>query len=225
MTAKQFTTFPMVDTPPTVLIADDHPLVREALQQVVVEAFPGASTIEASDLQSSISIAVGNDVVDLILLDLDMPGMEGFTGLVSLRNQLPATPVIIVSAENSHEAIAEAATLGAAGFIIKSQPRQVMVSALQRVMNGDLIFPDEQSIQETQPHSPGAKKRFQAAVSTLTVQQSKVLELLVKGMANKRIAYELGVTESTVKSHVSAILRKLKLNSRTQIALMISKLG
>lgn len=203
-----------------VLIADDHPLFRDALRQVVLATLPDHAISEADTFDAAMAAAAG-DQLDLILLDINMPGMNGFAGLISLRNHVPATPVVVVSADEARETVAQAMALGASGFIPKSLEREQMVAALHMVMNGEVYVP---AATVDGPHHGGAEARFREGYETLTAQQRKVLEMLVAGKSNKVIAYELDVTESTVKAHVTAILRKLRVHSRTQAVLNASRM-
>lgn len=203
-----------------VLIADDHPLFRDALRQVVMATLPQHAVSEASTFEGAMAAAAG-DQLDLILLDIGMPGMNGFAGLISLRNNVPATPVVVVSADESRETVSQAMTLGASGFIPKSLEREHMIAAVRMVLNGEVYVP----AQGDAPSVLGGEEcRFREGYAALTQQQRKVLEMLVAGKSNKVIAYELDVTESTVKAHVSAILRKLRVHSRTQAVLNASRL-
>jgi DNA-binding NarL/FixJ family response regulator len=204
-----------------VLIADDHPLFRDALRQVVMATLPQHAISEASTFEGAMAAAAG-DQLDLILLDIGMPGMNGFAGLISLRNHVPATPVVVVSADESRDTVSQAMTLGASGFIPKSLEREHMIAAVRVVLNGEVFVP----VQGDAPSAlvGGEECRFREGYAALTQQQRRVLEMLVAGKSNKVIAYELDVTESTVKAHVSAILRKLRVHSRTQAVLNASRL-
>lgn len=201
--------------PGTALIADDHPLIRDALRQVVAEVLPNYAIHDVSSLDAALAFTQDSEP-DLILLDINMPGMNGFRGLISLRNACPAAPVIVVSADERNETIAQAITLGASGFMPKSMERGQMADAVRAVLAGDVFTPDL-------PPAPGYAPEG-GETETLTAQQRKVLEMLVAGKANKIIAYELDISERTVKAHVSAILRKLNVTSRTQAVLNASRL-
>jgi len=206
-----------------VLIADDHPLFREALRQVVAVTLPDHIVLQASSLGESEAVAdVGE--FDLVLLDITMPGMDGFNGLVHLRNIFPATPIIIVSADESIETIREAMTLGAWGFIPKSMDATQMAAAVRRVLAGEVFIPVDLTEGAAGHDRYQVDEEFRNGYAALTAQQRKVLEMVVLGKSNKVIAYEINVAEGTVKSHVSAILHKLKVSSRTQAALNAAKL-
>jgi DNA-binding NarL/FixJ family response regulator len=206
----------------TILIADDHPLFRDALQQVIGQAFSGAAVTEASTLDEAMVAAQGDDF-DLLLLDINMPGMNGFNGLIALRNAVPATPIVVVSADEDRQTVQQALTLGASGFIPKSMAKDGMVRGLRDVVEeGKVFMPVDLS--DGSSSSVVVDEQFQQGYAALTAQQRKVLEMLVMGKSNKVIAFELTIAESTVKAHVSAILRKLRVNSRTQAVLNASKM-
>ena len=212
-------------SPRNVLVADDHPVVRDAMQLVVKEAFPDSGCCSADNLDAARELLAHDGSIDLVLLDLYMPGMDGLAGLVSLRNSSPDVPVVVVSAETAPAIIAEAAACGAAGFIEKSLPREQMVETLRSVCRGERCFPQRSSGSAGDAAACDAKGGERPDLSELTSQQRRVLELIVDGHANKVIAYELGITESTVKTHVSAILRRFKVHSRTQIVLAMRHVG
>lgn len=203
----------------TVLIADDHPLFREALQRVGGEVFSDHVFREVATSDEALAMATDDDSVDLIFLDLNMPGMDGFSGLVSLRNAVPSVPIIVVSATEDSATIREAITCGASGFMPKSLSKDGMVAAVRYVLEGGVFTPEpsDQSVS-------GADAKLTESISQLTHQQRIVLQMLVAGQSNKMIAYELNIVESTVKAHVSAILRKLNVHSRTQAVIKASKI-
>ncbi len=197
-----------------VLVADDHPLFRDALQQIVTSAIPHARITEAGTLPDAIAALAVQDF-ELILLDVNMPGMQGMSGLLALRNKAPATPVVIVSGSEDRETVDQAIGCGAAGFIPKSLSRDRMQRALSAVLAGEISMPEDPIAGDaSDPH---------AAVAALSFQQRRVLEMIAAGKANKIIAYELSISESTVKAHVTAILRKLNLRSRIQAALYATR--
>ncbi|MDY7534419.1 response regulator transcription factor [Pseudomonas sp. Bout1] len=205
-----------------ILIADDHPLFREAIHNVISDGFPGSEVMETADLDSALVLTQAHDDLDLILLDLNMPGMHGLNGLINLRNESPTIPVVIVSAEQDKQIVLQAITYGAVGFITKSSPRLQMTEAIQQILNGNVYLPpDIIRSQKTGTHrrmneNPGfAPELLQA----LTRKQLLVLERMTKGESNKQIAYTLEIAETTVKAHVSAILRKLNVHNRVQAIL------
>lgn len=207
-----------------VLIADDHPLFRTALHEVIAEVFGAAELVEACDLDEAMRLAIGD--LDLILLDLNMPAMNGFRGLVTLRNLVPTVPVVIVSGSAEPGVVRESITFGAAGFIPKSATKSAMAAALRTVLAGGVHIPAVGDMNlGTGAGQSEDDRRFAERVASLSRQQRLVLEMLVKGHSNKQIAYLLDVAESTIKAHVSAILRKLKVHSRTQAVINAGKLA
>lgn len=211
-----------MDETASVLIADDHPLFRDALRHVVEDSMPGHAIQEASTFDQAHAM-IRVVAPDLVLLDLNMPGMNGFNGLMTLRNEVPAIPIIIVSAEDTPEVVQQVLTYGASGFISKSMPKDQMTRGVRMVCQGEVFVPFD--LNEALRRRPDPMcEEFRNGYASLTAQQRKVLEMLVMGRSNKVIAFELDIAESTVKAHVSAILRKLKVNSRTQAVLNASKM-
>ncbi len=202
-----------------VLIADDHPLFREALRQVVNEALPQASIKEAPNFNAALNALDDEEGLDLILLDLNMPGMSGFTSLMEMREADPATPIVIVSAAEEQDVIDRAFVVGAAGYIPKSLAKEEMVTAINTVIGGDIYRPSNGEFQ-TDKSKTSITPDMMDRVNSLTRRQRNVLSLIARGKPNKLIAYELDVTNTTVKAHVTAILRKLKVTSRTQAAIL-----
>jgi len=201
--------------PATFLVVDDHPLFREAIQLAVRVAYPDAAIHEATSIAGATAEIARHGPIDLVLLDLTMPGIRGFEGLQELRARYPRLPIVIVSALDDPRIIHQAMTHGAAGFISKAVKKDQLAQAIQDVMNGsvtlprDYVPPSSESLTE-------AQAQFTVKLATLTPQQLRVLLMLRQGMLNKQIAYELDVGETTVKAHVSEILRKLNVASRTQ---------
>jgi DNA-binding NarL/FixJ family response regulator len=207
-----------------VLIADDHPLFREAIARVIDDGFPGSTLLEASDLDSALAVAGRHDDLDLVLLDLNMPGMQGLGGLVRLRNLFPTLPAVIVSAEEEKRVILQTITYGAVGFITKSTPRKQMIQALEQVLAGSIYLPADiiRAGSGAGEESTAARREpedLSDVLATLTRKQLQVFERMSRGDSNKVIAYQLNIAESTVKAHVSAILRKLGATNRVQAIL------
>jgi DNA-binding NarL/FixJ family response regulator len=210
-----------------ILIADDHPLFREAITNVIESGFPDTETLETENLETALALAQEHDDLDLVLLDLNMPGMNGLNGLISLRNEAPTVPVVIVSAEDDKQIVLQAITCGAVGFISKSSPRNQMTEALQQILDGNVYLPSDiirQSGQEGRRNrrSNDNPQIAPELLSSLTRRQLLVLERMAKGESNKQIAYNLHIAETTVKAHVSAILRKLGVHNRVQAILSAS---
>ena len=203
------------------IIADDHPLFRDALKQILASDMPDVELAEAGTLDEVAEAVNAAAETDLIILDLKMPGAHGFSGLVFLRAQYPGIPVVVVSASEQPAIIRRAMALGASGFIPKSAPAASMLAALRAVLAGELAVPEDVSLDV--PEEDGNADETARLLSTLTPQQMRVLMMLREGLLNKQIAYRLGVSEATVKAHVSAILQKLKVESRTQAVIAASK--
>ena len=211
-----------LDASTTVVIADDHPLFRGALRQAVAGLLPGSRVIEASGLDDLTAILDRERDTDLVLLDLTMPGVQGFSGLIFLRAQHPAIPVVIVSATEDPVVIGRAIEFGASGFIPKSLDTDRIGAAIQTVLAGDVWTPPDIALG---PSDDKETAELMRRLATLTPQQVRVLMMLSEGLLNKQIAYELGVSEATVKAHVSAILQKLGVESRTQAVIASSRIG
>jgi DNA-binding NarL/FixJ family response regulator len=203
-----------------VLIADDHPLFREALRNIVELTFVGVECIDVSDAGQALAAVQGDASFDLILLDLFLPGAEGFSCLISLRNNTPSTPIVVVSASDDVSIVRDAFSYGAMGYLPKSSAREVMKNALRLVMSGSSYVPSEALGEIAALRRVSGEEQAASSESndwqTLTPRQLGVLALLGEGKANKLIAYELGISEITVKAHVSAILRKLNVSNRLQ---------
>lgn len=205
------------------LIVDDHPLFREALQLAIQSAYPEADIVEASSIAAAQQALASEQPFDLLLLDLTMPGTRGFDGLIELRAARPKQPILVVSAHEDSRIIHEAMTCGAAGYISKSVRKRDLAEAIQDVMAGLVVLPKGYS----PPQADGGLTReadLAARVASLTRQQLRVLQMVRQGMLNKQIAHELGVGETTIKAHVSEIMRKLNVVSRTQAVIEVARL-
>lgn len=205
-----------------ILIADDHPLFRGALRQALVAAAEAQVVLteagSIAELQSSLD---ARDNWDLVLLDLNMPGAYGFSGLVLLRGQYPQIPVVVISAQEEPSVVNRARDFGASGFIPKSSSLEEIQQAVRTVLEGGTCWPDAAG--STGPLSE-QEKTVSAQLASLTPQQFRVLTMVCDGLLNKQIAYELNVSEATVKAHVTAIFRKLGVRTRTQAALVLQQM-
>lgn len=203
------------------MIADDHPLFRGAMKQALSGVGTEPEILEAGDFETARAIVAAVSDLDLILLDLAMPGVSGLTGLVTLRGLQAGVPVVIVSAHDDPETIRRALSLGASGFISKSSSMEEIRRAIDTVLGGGICSPDDIDLGvEGDPEISDLIQRLQ----TLTPQQSRVLSMIAEGLLNKQIAYELSVSEATVKAHVSAILQKLGVESRTQAVIAAARI-
>jgi DNA-binding NarL/FixJ family response regulator len=207
---------------PAFLIVDDHPLFREALRLAIESAYPDAQIQEASSIALAKEAMTGQ-AFDLVLLDLSMPGTRGFDGLLSIRSVSPKQPIVIVSGLEDPRIIHEAMTYGASGFISKSVRKPELSEAIRDVMNGLVYLPRGYEPPRPEQKSDRASD-LAARLASLTPQQLRVLHMLRQGMLNKQIAFELDVGETTVKAHVSEILRKLNVSSRTQAVIEVARI-
>ncbi len=204
-----------------IVIADDHPLFRGALRQALSDIDADLQIEEAGSLDDVITILEARAEPDLILLDLKMPGVQGFSGLMYLRAQYPGVPVVVVSANDDPPAIRRSLDFGASGFVPKSMSVTEMRTAVRDVLNGEVWVPPGLDLSQTDDSEDA---RIAARLATLTPQQVRVLMMLTQGLLNKQIAYELGVSEATIKAHVSAILQKMNVESRTQAVIAASRI-
>lgn len=204
-----------------ILIADDHALFREGLRHVLDDLAHPLIVLEAADCQQAMQHAMQHPDLDLVLLDLHMPGEDGFTALAFFVSRFPATPVVILSASDQYSDMQRALDLGAMGFIPKDTSGSVMLIALNLVLSGVVYIPASMIKNE---HSP-IPAEGQKNTSGLTPRQLEVLALLVEGSTNKEIAQHLSLAEATIKMHVTAILKSLDVNNRIRAALAVEKAG
>jgi DNA-binding NarL/FixJ family response regulator len=204
-----------------VLIADDHPLMVGGLRQAVLAAAPDAKIAVAHDFDSMVAALDASPDTDLVLLDLAMPGVRGFSGLLFLRSARPSIPVIVISGNEERVVIRHCMEFGAAGFIPKTSSLDTMRGAIAEVLDGGRWTPPDFD-RGSAPN--GASSAMARRLASLTPQQIRVLMMLSQGLLNKQIAYELSVSEATVKAHVSAIFQKLGVESRTQAVILATKI-
>jgi DNA-binding NarL/FixJ family response regulator len=206
-----------------ILIADDHPLFRDALQRAVLVAVPAAQVHAADSVHSLLLLIEQFPDAELLLMDLHMPGARGYSALAHIRGQYPGLPTIVVSGHEEASVARRALAHGASAYIPKSTSNENIVAAINAVLDGDLWLP------HTMPEAPNDLRPDEATaaaqIASLTPQQFRVMMMIAEGLLNKQIAYELGVSEATVKAHMTAIMRKLHVNNRTQVALIASQLA
>ncbi|MDZ7823694.1 MAG: response regulator transcription factor [Ahrensia sp.] len=209
-----------------ILIADDHPLFRDAIKSSLVGHISsegdGETMLEAADFAQAIGVLEDDDEIDLLLLDLNMPGASGLSALVAIRAAHPTVPVVVVSATDDADTVRRSLELGASGFISKSSSTEKIRTAVAKVLSGEIHVPENVDLGSEQ--DPDIADLI-ARIKTLTPQQARVLGMLSQGLLNKQIAYELAVSEATIKAHVSAVLQKLRVDSRTQAVIRLSKIG
>lgn len=205
-----------------IIIADDHPLFRNALRQALNNAFAQTQWFEA-DSADALQTVLDNRLMsyDLVLLDLQMPGSHGYSTLIHLRAHYPDLPVIVISAHEDINTISRAIHYGSCGFIPKSASMETLKEALTAVLFGDIWLPKGTEII---PIEEDAKDQIASKLSDLTPQQYKVLQMFAEGLLNKQIAYDLGVSEATIKAHATAIFRKLGVRNRTQAVIALGQL-
>lgn len=204
-----------------IVIADDHPLFRHALVTRVVADYPSATVLEADTLESMHALLARHDQIDLVLLDLNMPGSHGLSALIHVRAMSPGLSVVVVSAHEEPSTMRRALQLGAAGFIPKSSSLGNISNALRTVLEGSRYVPD---VLRDCPNLPALSANEQSTarrIGALTPQQFRIASLLAAGMLNKQIAWNLSITEATVKVHMKSIMQKLDARNRTQVALQM----
>ena len=209
-------------TPGTIIVADDHPLFRDALRQAIENLGQPYRVEMAGEFEAVEALLEASSDTELVLLDLNMPGNNGLSGLLRLRSAQPGIPVVIVSANEDPSTVRRALDMGASGYIPKSSTAEQIRAAIGTVLEGEVWVPPHLDL------NGGEDKEMSELIhrlQTLTPQQNRVLAMLGEGLLNKQIAYELGVSEATVKAHVSAVLLKLGVDSRTQAVIALGRLG
>ena len=206
-----------------ILVVDDHPLIQEALRHVLAALDPALEFVGAQDASEAHAALSREPDTDLILLDLALPGCDGFALLAELRREWPGMPVLVISATHDRETVEHALDLGAMGFIPKTANTRILLEALQLVLAGGIYVPNESG------HVAGSVRSRTTITRPeqlgLTLRQADVLKLLVQGKPNKLICRDLKLSEGTVKVHVSAILRALNVRNRTQVVIELARRG
>ena len=206
-----------------VVIADDHPLFRDAIRLALndLDAGEALEIIDAANADEAETLASGHDDLDLLLLDLRMPGMNGLAGLIELRRKYPALPIAVVSATDDPKVMRDCLDIGAMAFIPKGYDRASIAGAIAEVLEGGVHRPEAAAVV---PAAEDANASIMEGIRALTPQQLRVLKAIAKGQPNKIIAYELGIAEKTVKAHVTVILKKLGVTNRTQAVLAVGSM-
>lgn len=219
-----------------ILVVDDHALIRTALRGVLAQLDSGLTMLEASDCHSAFDLIEAQPDLDLVLLDLNLPGKHGLAALEELRMRYPALPVVVLSSANDRASVMQALDLGAMGYIPKLSSNEVLVSALRLVLSGGIYIPPEilarsgnlppaGSATAAAPSAQGAPPPRVPADLGLSEREARVLRLLLEGKSNKLICRELDLAESTVKNHVTQILKALNVTSRTQAVIVAAQMG
>lgn len=206
------------------IIADDHPLFRNALVNAISNTFVTKATVEADCFEGTVQALDQHPDTDMLLLDLHMPGNCGFLGLIQLRKSYPTLPIVVISASDDADVIKRVMSFGASAFVPKSAHPIEIGKALHAVMAGDVWLPEKYQHLLSPDATDAADLDLAAKVAQLTAQQYKVLYYLTEGWLNKQIAYDLNISEATVKAHMTAIFRKLGVTNRTQVVIQAQRL-
>lgn len=206
--------------PEKIIIADDHPLFRQALLATLEGKFSQTQWLEAQTIEQLEQQLLANTDSDLVLLDLNIPGAHGFNTLIHVRNHFPQIPVVMISAHEDNDTISKAMEYGAAGFVPKSTPVETIIYAIEQVLAGEVWLPESFTIETKGDGESNIAER----VASLTQQQYRILMMFAQGLLNKQIAYDLNVSEATIKAHATAIFRKLNVRNRTQAVIAIAPL-
>ena len=210
-----------------ILVVEDHALVREGLVRLLAQIEAGAQILDSADFESALNILENEGEVDLVLLDLALPGIDGFAGLDILRRRYPAMPVAVVSAFDETPTITRVLNLGASGFIPKAFSGEALLAAVRDVLAGNIFRPSGQQVSQLDDMTPAppSKNGVRPDEVGLTDRQGQVLGLMVRGMSNRDIAEQLGLSEGTVKIHATAVFKALGVNSRTQALVAVARYG
>lgn len=225
------TTAPLADEPPVskagaprLLIVEDHPLFRAALIGVIGAEFPNAEVLQATSIDGALDVIAARDALDLILLDLSMPGTTGLLGAYRVRAAAPRSALVIVSAHDDSRIIGSAISLGISGYIPKSTPKAELARLLRGILEGDVCLPSRFRDAAAARQGQADTRELIQRLGQFTSQQLRVLDMICRGLQNKHIAYQLDISVTTVKVHVSEILRKLNVRSRTEAIIALAKL-
>lgn len=206
-----------------VLIADDHALFRDGLSLQLEKINPDSIILQASNFNQALKFVETDPTIEMIVMDLDMPDMNWQEALKELKNKIPNARLVVVSAGDDATAIRQSLELGVNGFISKRSEPEVLNQALQLVLEGGTYLPP--SVLQPSPSSVIQDRRYGGTAKSLTYRQNQVLNLVAQGLSNKQIAYEMGVSEATVKLHINALLRSVGATNRTQAVIMAQKMG
>jgi DNA-binding NarL/FixJ family response regulator len=210
-----------------ILVVDDHPLVRDAMANLLAGIAPSTTILQAADCASALDIARAQPDVDIVVLDLNLPGVRGFEALEQFRREQPALPVVILSALHDRQTVLQAIKRGAMGFIPKVAAKDVIVNATRLVLGGGVYLPPEAIVEGERNGNEVTEASAPRSLADLglTVRQGQVLALIMRGRSNKEICRTLGLAERTVKVHVTAVLTALRVASRTQAVIAATQLG
>ena len=206
------------------LIVEDHPLFSEALENAICMANPDAEILHAASIDEALDVLSSTPLIDLVLLDLSMPGTTGLAGVIRIRKAFPKSPVVIVSGHQDPQIVSSVLSLGVSGYIPKSTSKRELANSIKEVLRGAIYLPSDYRDLATARRPKANNRELLERLHGLTPQQLRVLDMVRRGLQNKQIAYELKICETTVKVHVSEILRKLHVFSRTKAIIEIAKI-
>ncbi|QHQ37457.1 response regulator [Algicella marina] len=205
----------------SVLVIDDHPLYCDALASSLERIYDARSIKKANSLNEGLKLVGARFSPDLVILDLRLPDVTGLSGFLKIKDKLPDVPVLVISAESSTEAIQAMMSAGAAGFVTKDSSHKVLQEALMTIREGRKYLPAQYSSSARPTPEEMSAQEIAQRIADLTPQQSRIMRLICAGKPNKQIAYELSLAEATVKAHITALLRRLGVNNRTQAAVLV----
>ncbi|WP_417689355.1 response regulator [Roseibium sp.] len=205
----------------SILVIDDHPLYCDALASALEKLFKSRSVKKATSLKEGLRMVGSRFQPDLVMLDLKLPDVTGLSGFLKVKDRLPDVPVLVISAESSDETISALLTAGAAGFIPKDASHKVLQRALLEIREGRRFVPPGYTPPKRPARSDVTVQQIAHKIADLTPQQNRIMKLICAGKPNKQIAYELSLAEATVKAHITALLRRLGVNNRTQAAVLV----
>ena len=215
---------PSMINAPRLLVVEDHPLFRAALIDVIRMTFPGAEILQATSIGGALDVVAGGEAIDVILLDLSMPGTTGLLGALRVRVAAPRSALVIISAHDDSRVVGSAMALGISGYIPKSTPKGELAEFIRRILDGAVCVPRRLLEAPQAKQARADAKAILHELGALTPQQLCVLDMICRGLQNKQIAHELNISVTTVKVHVTEVLRKLHVRSRTEAIVKVSAL-
>ena len=209
---------------PRLLVVEDHPLFRAALIDVIRMTFPGAEILQATSIGGALDVVAGGDPIDVIMLDLSMPGTTGLLGALRVRIAAPKSGLVIISAHDDSRIVGSAMALGISGYIPKSTPKSELAEFIRRILDGAVCVPKRLLEAPTAKQARADAQPILRELSAFTPQQLCVLDMICRGLQNKQLAHELNISVTTVKVHVTEVLRKLCVRSRSEAIVKVSAL-
>lgn len=208
-----------------VLVVEDHPLYSDALALTIAQIFPESEIEKVTTITAAVRLVGNGFAPEMVILDLNLPDVAGIGGFYKIKQKIPDVPVLVISAESSADVIGSLIAAGAAGFVSKDASHSDLKSALLEICEGRRVLPPDYKPMSRPADANGSHEGVAQKIAALTPQQGRIMRLICDGKPNKQIAYELGLAEPTVKAHITAILRRLGVNNRTQAAVLMNGLG